>query len=332
MASRIAVIGTGGTISTPSRDALDLHEYGESSKPMQVDELLNHFAGFLLDHELIGVPWRAIDSVDMHPTMWLDLQRRISETVARDDSIVGVVVTHGTSTLEETAYFLHLTLRVQVPVVIVGAQRPAGAISSDAAINLVNALRVAASPQARATGVLVVMNNEVHSARDVTKASNFSLEAFRSTDFGPLGAIDADGHVTIYRRPVRRHAPSCEFEVSELDQLPLVEIVYSYAGASGRPISALVEEGARGIVGAGMPPGRASPAQKVELARALKSGVLIVQTSRSGSGRIVQRSSDRSCGFVAGDNLNPQKARILAMLALTRTSDQGAIERMFNEY
>jgi L-asparaginase len=332
MSPRIAVIGTGGTISTPARNDLDVWEYGEHAKPMQVDELLGRFSCVLVGYELLPVSFRAIDSVDMDPPIWLDLYRHITATVARDDSIVGVVVTHGTSTLEETAYFLQLTLKVQVPVILVGAQRPPDAVSSDTGINLLNALRVAAAPVARNSGVLVVMNDEVHSARDLVKSSNFSLHAFRTPDFGMLGCVDPDGTVAMYRRPLRRHAPDTEFDIGALDTLPAVEIVYSYAGASGRPIAALVEDGCRGIVLAGMPPGRASPAQSVELTRAAANGVLVVQCSRAGSGRIVQRGGDRAAGYVGADNLNPQKARVLAMLALTRTEERSVIEQMFREY
>ena len=332
MSPRIAVIGTGGSISTPARHDLDLYEYGEFSKPLEVDELLDRFAHVFVGYELLPVRFRAIDSVDMDPPLWLELHRHITATVARDDSIAGVVVTHGTSTLEETAYFLHLTLKVRVPVVIVGAQRPPEGLGSDAGINLLNALRVAAAPAARDSGVLVVMNDEVHSARELVKSSNFSLHAFRTPDFGMLGCVDPDGTVAMYRRPLRRHAPDTEFDVGALGTLPTVEIVYSYAGASGRPVAALLEDGCRGIVFAGMPPGRASPAQSVELARAAANGVLIVQCSRAGSGRIVQRGGDRAAGYVGADNLNPQKARVLAMLALTRTEERNAIEQMFREY
>jgi L-asparaginase len=332
MSRRIAVIGTGGTISTPARHDLDLFEYGEHSRPMSIEELLARFSGLLSDYEILPVPFRAIDSAIMDPAAWLDLHRCITQAVAGNASIGGVVVTHGTSTLEETAYFLHLTLKVDVPVVVVGAQRPPHALGSDAGINLLDALRVAAAPAARGLGVLVAMNDEIHCAREVFKASNFSLEAFRAPAFGILGNVDPDGSVAIYRRPARRHAPDTEFDVDALQELPMVEVVYCYAGASGEPVAALVKAGCRGIVFAGMPPGRASPAQKTQLARAVTSGVLVVQCSRAGSGRIVPRAGDRQLGFVAADNLNPQKARVLAMLALTRTRDREAIERMFAEY
>lgn len=249
------MIGTGGTISTPARHELDAWEYDEFSKSMEVDKLLGRFSRALVGYELLPVRFRAIDSVEMSPTVWLDLHRRITDTVAADPSIVGVVVTHGTSTLEETAYFLHLTLKVRVPVIVVGAQRPPDAVSSDTGINLLNALRVAAAPAARDSGVLVVLNDEVHSARDVAKSANFTLQAFHSSDFGILGSVDPDGTVAMYRRPLRRHAPNTEFEISGRDELPTVEIIYSYAGASGRPVAALLEDGCRGIVFAGMPAG-----------------------------------------------------------------------------
>lgn len=332
MARRIAVIGTGGTISTPGRHDLDMHEYGEFSKPAPIEALLARFPGVLDGFEVLPVPFRAMDSALMDPRVWLDLGRHVARVVANDPSLTGVVVTHGTSTIEETAYFLHLTLKVRVPVVLVGAQRPPNVLSSDAGLNLLNALRVAAAPAARDLGVLVVMNDEVHSARDVAKLSNFGLQAFRSPDLGVLGHVDPDGEIALYRRPVRRHAPDTEFDVSGLDELPMVEIVYCYAGASGVPVAALVGSGCRGIVFAGMPPGRASSAQSTELARAVRSGVLVVQCSRAGSGRVVQRGGDRDLGFVPADNLNARKARVLAMLALTRSSERDAIERMFREY
>jgi L-asparaginase len=234
--------------------------------------------------------------------------------------------------LEETAYFLHLTVKVATPIVLVGAQRPPNGLGSDAGINLINALRVAGAPEARGLGVLVVMNDEVQSAREVAKTSNFRLQAFQTPNFGILGNVDPDGTVAIYRLPARRHAPNTEFDVRHLQQLPSVEIVYSYAGASARAIEAFVEDGVKGIVFAGMPPGRASAAQRVALIAAAKRGVLVVQCSRAGSGRVIQRSEDRDAGFVAADNLNPQKARVLAMLALCCTNDRAAITRMFIEY
>jgi L-asparaginase len=332
MTPRIAIIGTGGSISTPARHELDHYEYGAFSKPLDLAGLLGMVPAVQRQFDVVPVDFCAVDSTAMDPAMWLDLDREIVRTAASDDSIAGIVVTHGTSTLEETAYFLHLATKVRVPVVIVGAQRPPNALGSDSGVNLLNALRVAAAPAARGLGVCVVMNGEVHCARDVAKTSNFSLQAFRTHDFGMLGNVDPDGTVRIDRRPARRHAPDTEFDVQALRDLPPVEIVYCYAGASGRTVEALVDGGARGIVFAGTPPGRPSPAQRTALGRATESGVLVVQGSRAGSGRVVQRSDDHALGFVGADTLSPQKARVLAMLALTRTNDLAEIQRMFSEY
>lgn len=331
MSPRIAVIGTGGSIATPARHALDLFEYGQFSAPRPIRALLAMFADVLTGFDIVPIPFQSLDSAAADPTTWLELNRTLSR-VASDGSIAGIVITHGTSTLEETAYFLHLACKVSVPVVLVGAQRPPNGLASDAGLNLVNALRVAASASARGLGVLVVMGDEVHCAREVTKASNFRLDAFRTPDFGVLGYVDPDGVVGVYRRPVRRHAPDTMFDVRHRVDLPPVEIVYSEAGASAHAIAAFVAAGAKGIVVAGMPPGRASPAQRTALVEAMQRDVLVVQASRAGSGRVILRGQDRAAGFVAADNLNPQKARVLAMLALAHTSDRARIAAMFAEY
>ncbi len=331
MRPRVAVIGMGGTISTPARNPLDLYEYGQFSKPMHVEDFLRTFSEVLTDFDVVPIRFRAIDSVAADPALWLELIREISR-IGRDGSIAGIVITHGTSTMEETAYFLHLAAKVRMPVVLVGAQRPLNGLSSDAGMNLVNALRVAAAREAYGLGVLVVMNDEVQSAREVSKTSNCRLHAFRSPDFGVLGSVDPDGRVAIYRRPGRRHAPDTEFEVDSVMELPSVEIAYSYAGASAVAVEAFVKAGVRGIVIAGTPPGRPSPAQREALTHAAATGVLVVQCSRAGSGRVVQRTEDSAAGFVSADNLNPQKARVLAMLALSCTNDRAAITRMFEEY
>ena len=328
---RIAVIGMGGSISTPARNPLDLYEYGQFSKPVQLDDILRIFSEVLTDFDVVPTQFSAIDSAAADPALWLQLNREIAR-IGTDGSIAGIVITHGTSTMEETAYFLHLATKVRIPVVLVGAQRPLNGLSSDAGINLVSALRVAAAREAHGLGVLVVMNDEVQSAREVSKTSNFRLHAFQTPDLGMLGNVDPDGSVAIYRRPARRHAPDTEFQVGDLRELPSVEIVYSYAGASAVAVEAFVETGAKGIVFAGTPPGRPSPAQRAALASAARHGVLVVQCSRAGSGRVIQRSEDRAAGFVAADNLNPQKARVLAMLALSCTNDRAAIIRMFGEY
>jgi L-asparaginase len=245
--------------------------------------------------------------------------------------LAGFVIPHGSATLEESAYFLHLALKTDKTVVVVGAQRPASALGSDAGMNLLGAIRAASSPQARGIGVLVALNDELHCAREATKTSTYRLQTFRTPDFGALGHIDGDG-VHIYRRPVRPHAPDTEFDVDNLPNLPRVDICYSYGGVDGTIVEALVAAGARGIVSAGLAPGIPAPLERAALEKARDAGVVIVQSSRAGSGRVAPRRYLVEAGMVAADNLNPQKARILLMLALTRSQDIGEIRRIFATY
>ncbi|MBI4183968.1 MAG: asparaginase [Proteobacteria bacterium] len=329
---RIAVIGTGGSISIPGRHSLDLFEYGDYGRALEVDELLAMIPEVAELFDVVPVRFRAISSTAIAPTDWLALARRIHEVAEADPLLAGVVVTHGTATLEETAYFLHLTLKVTVPVVVVGAQRPPNGLGTDAGLNLVNAARVAAAPAARGLGVLVVLNDGVSSAREVTKTANFRLDTFRSPEFGVLGHADPDGKVAIYRRPTRLHTIHSEFELGRLADLPRVEVVYSVAGADGRLVEAAVAAGCRGIVAASLAPGLQPPAQRQALAEASRKGVLVVVSNRGGAGRILARGKDVELGFIAGDNLNPQKCRVLAMLALATTGDRGEIRRMFEQY
>ena len=329
---RIALIGTGGTISSIGRGPLDLWEYMDSSRKAEPEELLARFPEVAEAAEIVPVRYRAVGSTAIGPADWLALDAAVHTTVEGQAPLDGLVITHGTATLEETAYFLNLTLKVDATVVVVGSQRPPTGLSSDAGLNLLNAVRVAAAPEAHGLGVLVLLNDEVQAAREVTKASTLRLETFRSPDLGMLGYADPDGRVAIYRRPARRHAPVTEFDVRGRTELPRVDITASYAGADGTAIRAFVGAGARAIVSASLAPGVVTPAEAEALLDARARGVLVVISSRAGSGRVLPRTALRERGFVAADNLNPQKARVLAMLALTRTDDPIEIQRMFDEY
>ncbi len=328
---KIAIIGTGGSISTVGRHSLDLFEYSDYGHVLEIDELVSRFPEVAAQADVVPVRFRTLHSTAVGPGDWLELNELIHK-VAAGEAFDGIVVTHGTASLEETAYFLNLTLKVHVPVVLVGAQRPPNGLSSDAALNLVNAVRVAAAPAARGLGVLVVLNDEIQAAREVTKASTYRLETFRSHDLGMLGYADPDGTVAIYRKPARRHAPDTEFDARGLKELPRVDIAYSYGGADGTVIDALAAAGARAIVSAGQAAGKGTPQERDALARARRAGVLIIQSNRTGSGRVVERTKLLEQGIVAADNLNPQKARVLAMVALTRTDDSAQVQQFFREY
>jgi len=273
-----------------------------------------------------------VSSAAVSPKDWLALNEEVHATARREAPLDGVVITHGTATLEETAYFLDLTVRVDATVVLVGSQRPATGLSSDAGLNLLGALRVAGAAEARGLGVLVLLNDEIQAAREVTKTSTLRLETFRSPDLGMLGYADPDGRVAVYRRPTRRHAPDTEFDVRGRADLPRVDIAYSYAGADGTAVEAFVAAGARAIVSASLPPGMTTPAETEALLAARRRGVHVVVSSRAGSGRVLPRRVVRERGCVVADNLNPQKARVLAMLALTVTDDAGEVQRIFDEY
>jgi L-asparaginase len=328
---RIAVIGTGGTISSLGASSLDVLDYPDFGQKLSCEALLERFPEARLVADPITLTFRQVGSTEIGPNEWLEL-RALMHRIARDDpAIAGFVIPHGTATLEETAFFLNLTLAVAQPVVLVGAQRPASALGSDAGMNLVNALRVAGSMEARGKGVLVVLNDEIHAARDVVKTSTYRLQTFRSLDFGALGHVDGDG-AHFYRSPSRTHMPDTQFAASDLGALPRVDIVYSYAGADGALVDAAVAASARGIISAGFAPGSPTPEQRAAFERAAKSGVVVVQCSRAASGRVAPRRRLRESGIVAGEDLSPQKARILLMLALSTTSDIGVIQQAFQTY
>ena len=331
---RVAVIGTGGTISAVGRHRLELMEYITNKTMYDVHELLARVPEAERVAEVVPVPYAALPSTAIEPSHWLELGERVHALVEGDPRLDGIVLTHGTATLEETAYFLGLTLKVDLPVVVTGAQRPASGLSTDAFLNLVNALRAAGSEAARGLGVLVMLNDEIHAAREVAKTSTQRLQTFRTPDFGALGHADAD-RVSIYRRPARRHAPDTEFDVrgAAAGDLPRVDVSLAYAGADGADIDAFVAAGARGIVVAGFAPGLNTKGQVRALERAHEAGAVLVQSSRVGSGRVPALAGDQQLPDpIVADNLTPWKARILLMLALRETGDRNEIRRMFETY
>ena len=328
---RIAFVGTGGTIASIGKHPLDLQDYGANGKVMHADEIVAMFPDMASVAEVIPVRYRNVPSTAIDFADWKALVLLCDRLVAEHPDLAGIVIGHGTATLEETAYALNLAVKVPIPVVLVGAQRPASALSTDAGMNLVNALRVAGSPEARGMGVLAVLNDEIQAAREVTKTATLRLQTFRTPDFGVLGHADGDA-VAFYRRPLRRTAPDTEFDIRALDALPRVDIAYAYAGGDGTAVRAFVAAGARGIVSAGFAPGFAPPGDFAALKDAAAQGVVVVQATRAGSGRTFRGTRLRDAGFLIADNLNPQKARILLAMALSVTQDKDAIARMFRTY
>jgi L-asparaginase len=330
-ASRIGVILTGGTIDSLGVDRLDLAWYNETGKRLGEGELLAQVPELARIAAVQEFPFRRMPSHALVDKDWLELVRKIHAIFDAGETD-GVVITHGTNTLEESAYFLNLTLKTDRPVVLVGSMRPASAMSADGYLNLLNAVRVAADPQSRGRGCLVMLNDTIYSGRDVTKNATLRVDAFQSRDLGPLGFADGD-KVVYYHRPERKHTVDTEFDVRSMPSLPRVDIVISYVGADGIMIEAAAKAGAKAIVSAGTGAGRPNPAEEEALDRVYKEhGVLVCLCSRVAAGRVVRSPGVARRGFVAGDNLPPWKARILMALALTRTQEPGDIQRMFDTY
>jgi L-asparaginase len=277
---------------------------------------------------------------------WLQLARRLNAAFAEDPDLAGVVVTSGTDTLEETAYFLDLTVRTEKPVVVVGSMRNPSTLGYEGAANLLAGFRVAATPEARGKGVLVVLNDEINAARDVTKTDALRLQTFQSRVYGPLGVVDSD-RVVFGRDVLKRHTSTSEFDLAGVETLPRVDIVMVYQGATGDVIKALADLGAKGLVIASAGAGALSGTQGEGIQYATEKGVVVVTSTRTGSGRIAARNrpapatasapADAAAGIargrrIAAEDLTPLKARILLMLALTRSSDPAEIQRMFTEY
>jgi L-asparaginase len=262
---------------------------------------------------------------------WLAMARRIDELFRTRPELGGIVVTHGTDTMEETAYFLELTVGDCRPVVVTGAMRRATDVGPDGPANLFNSIRLAAAPAARRLGAVVLMNDEIFPAREVTKVNTSRMDAFEAPGAGPLGVADPDT-IVFHREPVSRRCGRPAFDVAALAELPRVDVVYSYQGADGALIRAAADAGARGIVIAGVGRGGSTPGQGEALREVAERGVVVVRSNRTGSGRVPVGSGGMMGGSVGADDLTPQKARILLMLALTRTSDPERIREIFEQY
>lgn len=319
----VKLFTTGGTIQSLGKDRLKLAEYREGRIDGETIIEAVPEASRLARIEVEAIS--AVSSTRMGAEQGLPLARQLTEELARPE-VAGAIVTHGTTTLEETAYFLHLTVRTRKPVVVIGSMRPWTAVSRDGPLNFLGAVRTVLTPEAAGKGVLVLLNDTIHSARFVTKRHTYHIETFVSPDVGPLGFADAD-RVVLYRSPVTRHTADTEFDLDGIEELPQVDVVYGYQEASRAPIDALVKEGAKGIVLAD-----GSPAYRNAVLEAQAAGVVVVQGSRKGSGRVVLSDRTAARGEITADNLHPQKARILLRLALTRTTDARELQRIFNEY
>ena len=329
----VVVLSTGGTIAGKGGATTALSEY--KSGTILGEDLVNavpeikQYANVKVEQVVnVGSPNLTLDN-------WLTIANRVNAIFAGDPNVAGIVITHGTNTMEETAYFLNLTVKHDRPVVLVGSQRPATAISADGPLNLLSAIRTAGAPVSRGKGVLIVMNDEINGARDVTKSNTYRAEAFRSGELGFLGYVDPD-QVVFYRTSTKRHTMQSEFDVSGIKRFPRVDIVYSYIEPDTSAINNLATGGARGIIFAGTGAGGISDLEKAAVSAINSSAAavkpILIRSNRTGNGRVIARTDYDKLNMIPADNLSPHKARILLMLALLKTSDGNEIRRIFSEY
>ena len=328
----VRVIGTGGSIAGVGPDRMDFILYPEIGDHITIQQSLDRVPEIQDFAEVRSEDLVSVGSTAIGAAEWLGLAQRINAIFKDETDVAGVAVTHGTATLEETSYFLHLTVKSQKPVVITGAMRPPTALSTDSDLNLLDAVRTAASPDATGLGVLTVLNNEIQCGRDVTKANTFRVETFRPNELGFLGYADSDGKVVFYRAPLRRHTVDTPFMVDDMTGLPRVDIVYAYAGADGLLVNAVRNNRSDGLVLAGFGGGTFPPAVVEAAVKLVDDGIPVVLATRSTAGRVVTTPKKEEQGFLVSDNLLPQKARILLMLGLTVTKDRHELQQMFYEY
>ena len=325
----VYVLATGGTIAGTGTSQV---QSAYTSGAITVDALLAAVPEINSIANVRGEQIANIGSQDMNNEIWLKLAKRVNELLARAD-VDAVVITHGTDTQEETAYFLNLTVRSDKPVVLVGSMRPSTAISADGPRNIYNAIACAIHESSRGRGVMIVMDDRIIGADDVSKTNTLSVGTFANPNFGDLG-IMYNGKPIFTRQSVKRHTTNSEFDVRHLTELPRVEIILSYSNATDLFVRAAVDAGVQGIVTAGVGNGNMTTAMQNALAEAAQNGVAVVRSSRIGTGPTTQwdEIDDDALGFAASWFVNPYRARVLLMLALTKTNDFREIQRMFMEY
>src|SRR5450830_761814 len=326
----VMILATGGTIA--GTGATSTTTVGYTAAKIGVEALIDAVPELKKVANVKGEQVFQIASENMNNDYWLKLSKRVNALLAQSD-VDGIVITHGTDTIEETAYFLDLTVHSKKPVVIVGSMRPSTALSADGPINLYNAVLLAGSQEAIGKGVLVAMNDQIQAAREVTKTNTSTLDSFRTPELGMLGYIQGS-RPFFYRQSTRKHTLETEFDVSNLFALPMVEIVYGYANVGPTAVNAFMAAGAKGIIHAGVGDGSLAATVVPALKAARAKGAVVVRASRVGQGILARNgeANDDELDFVVADTLNPQKARILLMLALTRSSNTRDIQRMFYTY
>ena len=325
----VRVLATGGTIAGAQASATD---YGYKSGAYDVNSLLKAVPNLDKLAVITGEQIASIGSQDMNDEVWLKLAKRVNAVLA-EPGTDAILITHGTDTLEETSYFLSLVTKSDKPVVMVGSMRPATATSADGPGNIYNGVAVATNPGAKGKGTLVVLNDTIHYARNVVKTDTTSVQTFESINRGPAGLVNT-GKIFWFEPMDKKQGLASEFSIEALDKLPRVDVIYAHANMSADLIDAAIRNGAKGIVVAGVGDGNMTTPALDALTKAAKGGVVVVRSTRLPSGITLRNNevNDDEKGFVASGELNPAKSRVLLQLALTKSKDPVAIQKMFYEY
>jgi glutamin-(asparagin-)ase len=325
----VVVVGTGGTIAGQGQSAANTSSY--ASAVVKVDDLVKAIPELGKVANVRSEQVVQIGSKSMTDAIMLKVAKRVNELLQEPD-VDGVVVTHGTDTLEETSYLLNLTIKSDKPVVFAASMRPGTALSADGPLNLYNAVILAGSKQAVGKGVLVSMDDNIFTARDIVKTNTFKTDTFRSP-YGPLGYV-VEGKPFFYRLPARLHTTQSEFDIANIDSLPKVDIVYGYANVDRTAYDAFVKAGSQAIINAGTGNANFNDNILPAIADARKAGIFIVRTSRVGSGAQYRSNfaDDEKNGWINADDESPQHARILMALGLTRTHDLVTLRQIFQKY
>lgn len=325
----IVILATGGTIAGAAATGT---QAGYKSGAVTIDAMIAAVPGLSEMANIKGEQISNVGSQDMSFDIMLKVAKRINELMSKSD-VDGFVITHGTDTMEETAFFLNLVVKGDKPVVMVGSMRPSTAVSADGPLNLYNAVGVAIDPNAKGRGVLVVMNDWIHAAHSLTKTSTTAIQTFMSPLRGVVGVANY-GKNDFYNTPQWKHTSGSEFDINGVDKLPRVDIVFACADMPPDLIDASVTNGAKGIVIAGVGNGNMNKASLDAAANAVKKGVLVVRSSRVATGNVGRNVevNDDETGFIASDELNPQKSRILLSLALLKQRSKADIQNLFMTY
>lgn len=325
----ITILATGGTIAGAAATGT---QSGYSSGAVGIDTMIAAVPGIEKLATIKGEQVSSVGSQDMSFDILLKVAKRCNELLA-SPNVDGIVITHGTDTLEESAFFLNLVVKSDKPVVMVGSMRPSTAVSADGPLNLYNAVGVARDPNSRGRGVLVLMNDWIHAAHSLTKTSTTAVQTFMSPLRGLVGTA-AYGNNDFYNNPPWKHTTGSEFDVTGVTALPRVDIVYAYVDMPADAIDSAVANGAKGIVIAGVGNGNMNKASVDAAERAVKKGVVVVRSSRVATGSVGRNIEldDDKLGFIASDELNPQKSRILLSLALLKPRDPAALQKLFYAY